>query len=97
MIQILQSTESTGEVFETQTPFMVFLDTYAAGWFLEYAVTKSDASQMNWKRWHHQPLQEHGELSHVLVYGATGMSFRMNSGTTGATAYRKAVNIKIFE
>lgn len=86
--QVLQSTEPVGEPFECNVNFIVFLDTYADGWFVEYALEKDDPTDMVWKRWHNQPLQEHGELSYVIVCGVKQFRFRMNSGTTGATAYR---------
>ena len=93
---VLSSNQPTGEPFTSAIPFIVFLDTYTDGWFLEYAFTKADANQMNWKKWHSQPLQQHGELSRLLVYGVEGMSFRLNSGTVGATAFQVPVNIKVF-
>ena len=90
---VLEATETTGEDFSSSVPFMVFLDTHTDGWFVEYAVHKENKSEMNWKKWHNQPIQEHGELSRVLVYGMRGVRYRLNSGNVGATAVRESVGI----
>lgn len=85
---VLESNQDTGNGFERSTPFIVFLDTYADGWFVEYAYDTgaADEDTLNWKRWHSQPLQQHGELSWVLCYGSNGIKWRLNSGTRGASA-----------
>ena len=91
-MEILASTQSVGDPFSCNVAFFVFLDTYADGWFMEYAQdhdSVTDKTTLNWKKWHSQPLQQHGELSYVIVCGLKGVLFRMNSGTQGATAYRK--------
>lgn len=97
MKQILEADQPTGTPFQTQLPFMVSLDTYADGWFLEYAVTKPDPTEMVWKRWHTQPLREHGDLSHVNVLGMKDYSYRMHGGTVGATAFRSTIELKVFK
>lgn len=95
MVQILESDDTTGDPFTTERPFFVSLDTYADGWFLEFAVTKDNEANMNWKKWHTQPLREHGDLSHLTVVGVKGYSFRMNRGTQGATAFRSPIDLKV--
>ena len=94
--QVLHSNQDTGEPFSNSTPFVVFLDTYTDGWFVEYAIDDDDVSDkdtLNWKRYHNQPIQEHGDLSHVLVYGMADVLYRLNGGTQGATAVSQAVQI----
>jgi len=90
--QVLTATQSTGDTFACNATFVVFLDTFAAGWFLEYALYKPQTADIVWKKYHSQPFQEHGELSRVAVNGTNNMLFRMNSGTTGATAYREIIH-----
>lgn len=100
MRQVLNNNEPTGNHFDSQRPFQVVLDVYTDGWFVEYAINDesvADKSTLRWKRWHNQPIQEHGELSRVLVYGSSGMLFRLNGGTQGATAFAEAVSIAIFK
>ena len=96
MTQVLESSQSVGRVFPQDIPFIVFLDTYTDGWYLEYAVYKEDPTKMVWKRWHDQSLQEHGFLSWVLAYGAEHLRFRVNGGTTGATAFISSTRISFF-
>ena len=94
--QILHSNEPKGEPFNQGTPFNVFLDTYTDGWYLEYAINDENVENkdnLNWKRYHSQPIQEHGELSHVLVYGMPNVLYRVNGGTQGATAFRQSVRV----
>ena len=95
----LNATETTGDPFEHSTPFQAILDTYTDGWFVEYAVDHenvTDKTTLNWKRYHNQSIQQHGELSRVLVYGMDGVLYRFNSGTAGATGYIEPVRIGIF-
>ena len=96
MRQVLQNDETVSEPFKQDTPFIVFLKTYTDGWFVEFAIHEDDPNAMVWKRWHDQPLQEHGALSWVLVYGDENLRFRLNSGTRGATAFLSATKIAFF-
>ena len=94
--QILLSNQGTGDPFRSSVPFSAFLDTYTDGWYVEYAIDDEnvdDKSTLNWKRYHDQPLQEHGDLSWVLVYGMRDVLYRINGGTTGATAFRQTIGI----
>ena len=93
MKQILNDDQPTGDPFTSVIPFVVFLDIYTADWFVEYAIDKEDPTDRNWKRWHDQPIQEHGELSRIIVYGVNNVVYRMNSGTTGATAFQEEIRI----
>ena len=101
MKQILTETQTTGEVFDSRTPFMVFLDTYTDGWFLQYAANKENAANINWKNWHEVSLREHGDLSYAVVYGSRwqitpDLVFRMHGGTVGATAFISYLDLSIF-
>lgn len=90
MNQVLTATETTGDPFPNNATFIVFLDTYTDGWHVEYALDKesvTDKTTLNWKKWNSQPIQEHGELSRVLVYGMDNVLYRLNGGTQGATVY----------
>ena len=95
-IQVLNSNQDTGDPFGSNTPFVVFLDTYTDGWFVEYAFDNDaveDKTTLNWKRYHNQSIQQHGELSHVLVYGMSEVLYRLNGGTQGATAVHQRVRV----
>lgn len=98
MEQRLFPNQDTGEPFELTAPFIVFLDTYTDGWFVEYAYDDpevSDKDTLNWKRYHNNAIQEHGDLSHVLVYGMSKVLFRLNQGAQGATAYSQVVGLYV--
>lgn len=98
MRQVLANNQATGEHFPSSRPFIVFLDVYTDGWFVEFAIDHEDVADktsLNWKQWHNQPLQQNGDLSRVLVYGAKGMLYRMNGGTQGATAYAEDIGVAI--
>ena len=96
MEKILDATDTVGMVFESQVPFKVFLDTFAEGWFLEFCYTKDDPADRVWKRWHSRPIQEHGEGSHILVYGMEDVRYRLASGTVGATGYQTDIKVLPF-
>ena len=92
----LESNKSTGDPFGSISPFVAFLDVYTDGWFVEYALDNEsveDKSTLNWKRWHNQPIQEHGELSRILVYGLSDVLYRFKGGTQGATGYIETVRV----
>ena len=96
--QILMADQDTGDPFGTSVPFIVFLDIYTDGWYVEYAANRDDIedkNNLNWKRYHNQSIQQHGELSKVLVYGMPDVLYRLNSGAQGATAYRQTTRIII--
>lgn len=95
MERILEDNQPTGEPFEISVPFQVSLDIYTDGWYLQYAVTKKNPAEMNWKNYHSQPLQEHGDLSRVVAYGVDGYSYRMHGGTVGATAYKEVIQLGV--
>ena len=94
--QILDTTDTVSDPFKSRVPFVVFLDTYADGWFVQYAVTKETSTDMVWKNWHTHAITENGEGSRILVYGMEGVSYRLNSGTAGATGYRSDVDVSVF-
>lgn len=96
MSQVLKSTQTTGDPFRSLIPSWVFLETYADGWFVEYAVYRENPTEMIWKRWHNQALQQHGELSRVLIAGGNDLRFRLNGGTVGATAVTSAYRLGLF-
>lgn len=89
MEQVLLATETTGREFDSNITFIVFLDIYQDGWFVEYCLKKDNPVQQIWKRWHTHPLQQHGDLSRVVVFGSEKDTlYRLNGGTVGATAFR---------
>ena len=105
MKQHLKADQPVGTIFKERLPFLAFLDIYTDGWFIEYAIdheSVEDKSTLNWKRYHNNPIQEHGELSHVTVYGLSNpfdsdenVVYRFNGGTQGATGYIKTIGVYI--
>ena len=98
MIQILESTQTTGDPFPSLTNFVVKMDAFTTGWFVEWAIDHdnvTDKSTLNWTRYHDQPIQQHGALSRPLIYGAENTLFRVNGGTAGATAYKEVAKVQL--
>ena len=98
MDQRLHANQPVGDPFTTRFPIEVFLDVYTDGWYVEYAIDREDVTDkntLNWKRYHNTPLQEHGDLSHVLIYGMRGALYRLKGGTQGATAFSQAVGVLV--
>ena len=103
MEQKLQSNETVSDTFTSRFPFIAFLDVYTDGWYIEFAVdnpTVTDKSTLNWKRYHNQSIQQHGELARPLIYGLsdpfdreTNVLYRFNSGAQGATGFIKTVGL----
>lgn len=80
---------------------MVFLDTYTDGWFVQYGLKKENAADINWKNYHDISLQEHGNLSKVVLYGTRfdlipDILFRLHGGTQGATAFMIHLDLSVF-
>lgn len=93
---ILTSEQTVGRHFSFIGTFKVLLDVYTDGWHVEYAVNIDsvvDKNTLNWKKYHNQPIQNEGELSHPLIYGMPDVLYRVKGGTKGATAIYQPIGI----
>ena len=91
---ILTADDSTGIEFSSSNSFMVFFETFTAGWFLEFS--RQGADTPRWVKWNERAFTSADGDEYLLVPGIEDVVFRLNGGTTGAVAYRTGAKISIF-
>ena len=95
--QILAATDTTtGTVFESEVPFMVYFETFTDGWFIEFAHKATPDASKHWVRFHERPFESSAGCEFRIFPGVKGLVFRMAGGTTGAVAYRSNVLLSVF-
>lgn len=93
---ILSSTQDIGDIFDSNLPFMVYLETYTDGWFIEFARRATPDADKNWTKYHERPFESSPGREFLIFPGSKDLVFRMNSGTQGAVAYKTPIELAVF-